>query len=450
MLRTALLTLLVLAGALAGCRRDASDVVTITFWGMGREGEVVRTFVPAFEAENPGIRVRVQQIPWTAAHEKLLTAFVGRATPDLAQLGNTWVPEFVALGALEDLAPRVAASAAVDERDYFPGIWATNVVDGTLYGVPWYVDTRLLFYRKSALAEAGFAEPPRTWAEWREAMQRIRARAAPNGYAILLPTNEWTQPVILGMQAGSPLLRDDGRYGAFRGEAFREAFDFYVGLFRDRLAPPIANTQVANLYDDFARGGFAMYITGPWNLGEFARRLPPEFQDDWATAPLPAPDTASGYPGVSTAGGASLVLFRRARHPEAAWRFVEFLSRPEQQVAFYAGTGSLPARESAWELGELTADPRAEAFRVQLRHVRPTPLVPEWEQVAARVMARAEAAARGAMTEEAALAALDADVDRILAKRRWLLDREAARKEASAAGGTFPPAASPVRRAARP
>jgi multiple sugar transport system substrate-binding protein len=415
--------------------------VTVTFWGMGREGEVVRQFVPAFEAEHPGIRVRVQQIPWSAAHEKLLTAFVGRATPDLAQLGNTWVPEFVALGALEDLGPRVAASAAVAEGDYFPGIWATNVVDGTLYGVPWYVDTRLLFYRKSALAAAGFPEPPQTWADWREAMRRIREAAAPTGYAILLPTNEWTQPVIFGMQAGSALLRDGGRYGDFRGEAFREAFRFYVGLFRDGLAPPVANTQVANLYDDFARGGFAMYITGPWNLGEFARRLPAELQDDWATAPLPGPD--GDYPGVSTAGGASLVLFRRARHPEAAWRFVEFLSRPEQQAAFYAATGSLPARESAWEMGTLAEDARAEAFRQQLRRVVPTPLVPEWEQVAARVMARAEAAARGAMTEEAALTALDADVDRILSKRRWLLDREAEAAE-SAAGGGPPPVAPAV------
>ena len=66
---------------------------------MGREGEVLSDLVPAFEEEHPGIRVQVQQIPWSAAHEKLLTAFVGDATPDIAMLGNTWVPEFVALGA---------------------------------------------------------------------------------------------------------------------------------------------------------------------------------------------------------------------------------------------------------------------------------------------------------------------------------------------------------------
>ena len=59
------------------------------------------TLLPDFERDNPGIRVRVQQVPWSAAHEKLLTAYVGDAVPDVLQAGNTWLPELVALEALE-------------------------------------------------------------------------------------------------------------------------------------------------------------------------------------------------------------------------------------------------------------------------------------------------------------------------------------------------------------
>jgi multiple sugar transport system substrate-binding protein len=70
---------------------------------------------------------------------------VGDATPDIAMLGNTWVPEFVALDALEPLDERVAASSIVDRSDFFAGIWNTNVVDDITYGIPWYVDTRVLF-----------------------------------------------------------------------------------------------------------------------------------------------------------------------------------------------------------------------------------------------------------------------------------------------------------------
>src|SRR5262249_18273361 len=93
---------LLLAAALGGCGTHESGV-TIRFWAMGREGEVVQELVHDFERENPGVHVEVQQIPWTAAHEKLLTAHVGGSTPDLGQLGNTWIPEFTALHALHPL-----------------------------------------------------------------------------------------------------------------------------------------------------------------------------------------------------------------------------------------------------------------------------------------------------------------------------------------------------------
>src|SRR3954464_15805053 len=89
---------------LASCSKaSAGSKTTLRIWAMGREGEVLSQLVPGFEREHPDIHVEVQQIPWTAAHEKLLTAYVGDATPDIAMLGNTWVPEFVALNALAPL-----------------------------------------------------------------------------------------------------------------------------------------------------------------------------------------------------------------------------------------------------------------------------------------------------------------------------------------------------------
>ncbi|HEX9162460.1 MAG TPA: extracellular solute-binding protein, partial [Thermoanaerobaculia bacterium] len=135
---------------------------SIEFWGLGREGEVVASLVPEFERTHPNIHVEVQQIPWTAAHEKMLTAHVGNSLPDVIQMGNTWIPEFHAVGALEDLGPFVAASRTIRRADYFDGIWQTNYSQGKLYGVPWYVDTRVLFYRSDLLREAGFDHPPRT------------------------------------------------------------------------------------------------------------------------------------------------------------------------------------------------------------------------------------------------------------------------------------------------
>lgn len=434
LIRGAAWLLILAAGA---CRRaSGAERQTIHFWAMGAEADAARPLVREFERLHPGVRVDLQQIPWTAAHEKLITAYVGDATPDLAQLGNTWIPEFVAMNAIEPLAPYVARSAVVEASGYFPGIWQTNEIEGVLYGVPWYVDTRLLFYRTDILGAAGYDSMPGSWAGWRRAMERIQRRAGPRQWAIFLPTNEWNQPVILGMQEGSPLLADDGRYGAFSDSAFRRAFDFYLGLFRDGLAPVAGNNDIANPYQEFARGTFAMWITGPWNVGEFTRRLPADIQGRWGTAPLPGPRGDST--GVSLAGGSSFVIFRRSRRKDLAWQLVEFLSRPEQQLAFFRLSGDLPARTAAWHDSDLETGRYTRAFWVQLHRVRATPQVPEWESITSKLIDQAEEAIRGGVPAARALATLDRDVDVMLAKRRWILARDSSRTADStrAAAGT--------------
>lgn len=422
----------VLALAAGGCGRGGGDGVTLRFWAMGREGEVVAELVHDFEREHPGVRVEVQQIPWSAAHEKLLTGYVGGSTPDITQLGNTWIAEFAALNALEPLDARMAGSTAMADTSWFPGILETNVVDGTTYGVPWYVDTRVLFYRRDLLARAGYERMPRTWDEWREALRAIKRVMGEDRYGVFLPTNEFMQPVIFGLQAGSPLLAAHGTRGAFSEPEFRRAFEFYVGLFRDGLAPPIGNAEIANMYQEFARGYFAMVITGPWNLGEFARRLPDSLQGAWGTAPLPGPDG----PGSSIAGGSSLVLMRGSKHKEEAWRLIEFLSRPEVQIRFWELTGDLPARVEAWHDPALAADPRVAAFGEQLERAVPAPRVPEWEQIANLLQDRAEAVIRGAVPLDTALVRFDRDVDRLLEKRRWMLERAARAPAAAGSAGS--------------
>ncbi len=247
---------------LGSCGRAGGEPVTLRFWAMGREGEVVQELVRDFERENPGVRVRVQQIPWSAAHEKLLTAFVGDATPDIAQMGNTWMAEFAALRALEPLGTRLSQSSLAD-TSYFAGIWDTNVIDGEPLGVPWYVDTRLLFYRRDLFARAGYDRMPDTWEAWRAALVAVKRRAGPGGYALFLPPNEYEPLLVLGLGAGSTFLGDNGTRGAFSEPPFRRAFDFYAGIYRDSLSPPLRNNEVANIYQEFARGYFAAYITGP-------------------------------------------------------------------------------------------------------------------------------------------------------------------------------------------
>lgn len=391
----------------------------LRFWAMGNEGLVADTLLQGFRRERPDVPVVVEQLPWTAAHEKLLTAYAGDATPDVAQLGNTWLPEFVALRALAPLDERVAASR-LPVDDYYAGIWATNRVGGRLWGVPWYVDTRLLYYRADLLAQAGHAAPARTWDGWLVQLRDVKRLVGPDRYAALLPVNEYEPLLALALQQPEPLLRDDGRWGHFRGEGFRRTLDYYLNLFRERLAPPSSNTQISNVWNEFARGYFSFYISGPWNLAEFAQRLPRELQHAWRTAPLPGP----AGPGASIAGGASLAVFAASRRPDDAWALVEYLSRDAVQRRFRELTGNLPPRRSAW--AALAADERSAAFGEQLERVRPVPQVPEWERIATELRLLVEQVVLGRMPAADLPAEMDRRADAMLEKRRWMLARQGA------------------------
>ncbi|KAF1710523.1 ABC transporter substrate-binding protein [Pseudoxanthomonas kalamensis DSM 18571] len=414
------LGLLLLMAILSGCGERNESREKLVFWAMGREAEVVSGLIEDFERENPQIEVDVQQIPWTAAHEKLLTAFAADSQPDLCQLGNTWIPEFAALETLEPLQAYVDASGAVEQGDYFPGIWDTNIVDDVLYGVPWYVDTRLLFYRKDILREAGVERPPQDWAEWERAMAAIKRQVGPDRYAILMPINEFEQQLSLALQTGDPLLREHDTRGNFASPGFRKALAFYANMFEQGWAPEVSETQISNVWDEFFNGYYAFYLSGPWNIREFRKRAPPALASEWGTMPLPGPDG----PGAGIAGGTSLVVFRASRHKQAAWKLIEFLSRPQVQQRFHALIGDLPPRRSTWAFPQLAEDEYAHAFRDQLERVRPTPKVLEWERIVQEMRLETERVVRGGESQDDAVKALDARVDGILEKRRWIYRNE--------------------------
>jgi multiple sugar transport system substrate-binding protein len=421
-----LLVVFFVVSSFFGCGSPEQARTRLDFWAIGSEVEKIGEMLDEFRRENPDIELRVQQIPWLAAHEKLLTAFAGDATPDVCQLGNTWIPEFGTLGALEPLDSYIRSSKSIDPSDYFPGLWKTNEVNSQVFGIPWYADTRLLFYRKDMLAKAGWSSPPRTWDEWLTAMRDVKRKVNPSGYAILMPTNEWEHLTILGLQTGTSMLRDGDRFANFDSTEFRRALEFYARLFEEGLAPPVTNTQISNYWEEFGRGYFAMYITGPWNIGEFRRRLPENLQNEWATAPLPRPQGAEF--GFSQAGGSGLAIFKQSDHKEAAWRLIEFLSRPKQLARFYQLTGNLPPRESAWKLGRIDEDAPVAAFHEQLKHVVPLPRVPEWEQITTHIIRAGQAVIAKQKTVAEAVSDLDRQVNELLDKRRWMVARHEAQQ----------------------
>src|SRR6202171_425427 len=247
----------------------------------------------------------------------------------------------------------------------------------------------------------------------------IKGHVGPDRYAILLPLNEFEPLLMLALQQDEPLLREDGRWGNFASAGFRRALQFYLEMFRQGWAPPLTNSEVSNVWNEFGREYFSFYISVPWNIGEFKRRLPAEKQDTWMTAPLPGPNG----PGASIAGGSSLAVFSASREKPAAWQLIEYLSQPSVQRRFHELTGDLPPRRASWVDAPLANDVYARAFRDQLERVKPAPKVPEWGRIANEMRLVAERAVHGGLSGDQAVKGLAAGADRILEKRRWLLGR---------------------------
>lgn len=414
---TALLLILCL---LLSRQAFAGNDRTITVWAMGAEGDKLLAFARAFEAENPGVHVRVQTIPWGEAHAKLITAYVGGHTPDIAQLGTTWTAEFNAMNALLPLdrylsreragAPRDNQSPNdINSSDFFPGAWKTVNFNGTIYGIPWYVETRCLYYRTDLLQKAGITKPPGTWEELEETGKKLAH--PPSTYGILLPERDEQALLPFIGQAGGKILDENGE-PRVDSEPAERALTFYVKLFDMGIAPRGTMKDV-NLVQTFAEENppFAMFISGPWMLTQLTEKAP-QLKGKWGVAPLPKDRAASSY-----MGGSNLVLIKGSKNPDLAWTFMQYLSSRESQIAWFKSTGDLPSRPDAWTDPALADDSFLSAFRTQLESAEPPPGLPEWEQMADVIARRMEQAVLKQKSINEALAEINQDIAVMLKKR---------------------------------
>ncbi|WP_149202997.1 sugar ABC transporter substrate-binding protein [Actinotalea subterranea] len=337
---------------------------SIEVWAMGTEGEKLGDFAEAFTQENPDVEVNVTAIPWDAAHDKIATAIAGGQTPDVSMIGTTWMGEFAATGAL-DPTPDL-----IDSASFFPGAWETTDVGGTNYGIPWYVETRVLYYRSDLVPQA-----PTDWAGLTAMAQQAQAGGAEWGVN-LQPgqTGAWQTFMPFAWQAGAELVNEDSTEFTLDSPELVEALTYYQSVFTDGLAP--TDLPQGSLEPDFMAGDIASFVSGPWHVG-ILEELDAAGMADVALAPLPA-----GEKQASFIGGANLAVFKDSENRDAAWKFVEWLSRPEVQVEWYGAVTDLPSVASAWEDPAIADDPYLTVFGEQLETAVAPPSIPTWEEVA--------------------------------------------------------------------
>ena len=130
---------------------------------MGNEGDLLGDFVDGFKEENPDVNITVTAIPWASAHDKIQTAIAAGTVPDVIQMGTTWMADFA-----DAFAP---VPENFDLSDFSAGPLEAGQVDGEQLGVPWYVDSHVLYYRTDIAEQAGWKfiqwmTQPETQVEW--------------------------------------------------------------------------------------------------------------------------------------------------------------------------------------------------------------------------------------------------------------------------------------------
>ena len=155
--------------------------------GDGAEGEKLPDLLKDFQAANPDVKITVTPIPWDAAHDKFTSAISAQKTPDVAMIGTTCMGEFAGLDALEP------TPASIDKSKFLAGAQATTEVGGTSFGIPWHVETRLVYYRTDLAEKAGFSTPPTDWDGLEAMAKAIRDKAGAKWGINLQPggTDSW-------------------------------------------------------------------------------------------------------------------------------------------------------------------------------------------------------------------------------------------------------------------
>jgi len=398
----------------------------LTVWAMGAEGRKISEVARLFEKENPGVKIITQAIPWGAAHEKLVTSVVGGIPPDISQMGTTWMAEFYAMEALEPLDEYIKNSDVIKKEKFFEGSWNTNVMEEKVWGIPWYVDTRILFYRKDLLSKVGFNHPPRTWDELKKIGKALAKDIDGDGkidkWGINIPAGGggvWSDLGIFVWQNNANFLSKDNKASSVLEPEFVEAFKFYTSLFKEKIAPVEGGIDV-NLFQAFRTGFYPMFISGPWMI-ELTEKELPDLKGKWDVSPLWMNEKTKRF--TSFVGGCNLVIFKKSKNKDLAFKFIEFLSTKENQVYWYKITGDLPSLRDAWKDKYFDDKPMLKAFGKQLEDTQNPPNIPEWEQIANIVGRYVEKVTFGKQDENTVLQNMSLEIDTVLNEKYKELPR---------------------------
>lgn len=384
---------------------SVADVATgeIEIWAAAGNGEVLKTLGAQFAQDNPEVTIKVTEIPWGEIITMNQTAVASGTGPDIVMTGADQTASVIAMGGL---AP--VPDAVFDADDFYPAAVASVTGEDGRYAVPWYVETRFLFYRADLAADLGL-DAPTTWAELEEMSAAMAARDGGEfGLGLPRPIENPAQVIVPFMsQAGGSVT--DGDAWTFDTPEFVEALDFYQGFF-ERGEAPMSETEAT-----FENGGTPLLISGPWMVDVYQDLIdtgaaPEGFtEDSVGYVPLPAGSATND----SYIGGGNLGVFSSSDNQESSWLFLQWLLEDAQQKTLFDEAGSFPSRVASADYAPILDSPVMSVLKEQMPHTVETPSYPSWSQIAEQIGIYAERVAHGELSSEDAAQAIQSEADQI-------------------------------------
>jgi multiple sugar transport system substrate-binding protein len=362
----------------------------------------VRAMTDEFTKANPDIKVNLEFVPYEGLHDKTVLAQGSGSGYDVVLFDVIWPAEYATNNVLVDVTSRVTDAM---KAGVLPGAWTTVDYDGKHYGMPWILDTKYLFYNKDILAKAGITTPPKTWDELTTDAQIIKDKG------LLASPIAWSWA-----QAEAVICDYTTLVSAYQGDFLKDgkpdfqnggglaALNYMVDSYKSGLTNPnskeFLEEDVRKVFQN-GDAAFALNWTYMYNLAND----PAESKVAGQVGVVPAPGVAGKSEVSAMNGSMGLGITTASKHPDEAWKLVEFLtSQPVQNK--YAKL-SLPIWASSYDDPAITAgqEELIAAAKVSLAAMYPRPTTPKYQELSVALQQAIQEALLGQSSPADALAA---------------------------------------------
>ncbi|MEV4226986.1 extracellular solute-binding protein [Streptomyces bobili] len=383
MRRRLLALLCVTASLVTGCGAvpgiGGSDRHTVTVWLMkdSASQDFLDRFTADFERDHPDLDLDVRIQEWTGIGEKVRTALEGEGEggPDVIEVGNTQVPQYVDGNRLLDLT--LESVAKWDKDEWLPGLADPGQRRFHQYGIPWYAANRVVIYRKDLFEQAGITTPPRTREEWLTATEKLNSGG---NQGIYLAGQDWyTLAGFIWDEGGDLATEDSGRWeGSLDTPAALRAMTYYQRLQALGAGPADSDEEHPPQAGVFAEGKVAQIVAVP-GLARAVVQQNPGLEGKLGYFPVPG--KAAAKPGAVFIGGSDLVVPRNTEQREGAVAVVAALAGAEWNTDLARTMNYVPNK--ARLASAVAGEEGVAAMAAGAAQGRATPSTPEWAAVEA-------------------------------------------------------------------